>query len=143
MQIHVDYNPAPKDSFFISVHFNDREAISFDNTYKGHRIIKQELVEIKSFPENTKFNQEWNTIVLEDGKFVQEYHVQWVDQDKLDWLNGEVWETMWEKPISDDVTKKLLRYSQLVSDNYKDLHKFSDEVKKFEELLSKEIKKIS
>ena len=143
MEIHVDYNPSPKDHFFVSVQLNDKEVISFDKTIKGHRMIKQVFKEYKPFPPDAKFNSEWNTIVLKDRKFVQEYHVQWIDQDKLDWLNGEVWETVWEKPISQELTDNVLRYSQLISDNYKGLHKFSDEIKKFEELLSKEMTKIS
>ena len=143
MEIHVDYNPSPKDHFFVSVQINDKEVISFDKTIKGHRMIKQVFKEYKAFPDNSKFNSEWNTVVIKDGKFMQEYHVQWIDQDKLDWLNGEIWETVWEKPISQELTDVILHYSQLISDNYKDLHKFSDEIKAFETLLSKEMTKIS
>ncbi|MBI5065132.1 hypothetical protein HZA97_02740 [Candidatus Woesearchaeota archaeon] len=139
MQIHVDCNPSPKDHFFISAHLSDKVAISFDNTIKGNRLIKQVYVGYKPFPKKAKFNSEWNTIVLENEKFVREYRVQWIDQDKLDWLNGEIWETVWEKPISPELTKKLLYFSQLISDNYKNLHKFSKEIKEFEKLVSKEI----
>jgi len=143
MEVHVDYNPSPKNHFFISVHLNDKKAISFDKTIKGHRMIKQVFNEYKAFPDNSMFDSEWNTIVIKDRKFVQEYHVQWIDKDKLDWLNGEIWETVWEKPISQELTNELLYYSQLISDNYKDLHKFSDEIKKFEILLAKEMAKIA
>lgn len=61
--------------------------------------------------------------------------------DKRDWCNDEIWETVKEQPISKELTENLLRYSRIVSDNYKFLHKFSDEVKSFEQLLSKEMAK--
>lgn len=138
-QIHIDYNPSPKDHFFISVHLNNKECISFDKTIKGHRVIKQVYKEYKAFPENATLNSEWNTIVIENGNFVREYHVQWIDQDKLDWLNGEIWETVWERPISLESTEKLLHYSQLISDNYKDLTKYHEEVVMFEKMLAREI----
>lgn len=76
MQIHVDYNPPPKDHFFISVHSNDKECISFDKTIKGHRMIKQIFKEFKAFPRHATFDSEWDTIVIENGVFVREYHVQ-------------------------------------------------------------------
>lgn len=138
MQIHIDYNPTPKNHFFISLQLNDKEVISFDNTIKGHRIIKQVFSEYKTFPKDAKFDSEWKTIVIENGKFVREYRVQWIDLDKKDWLNGEVWETVWEKPISKELTEKLLHYSQLISDNYKILDKFSSDLEKFEQLLVEE-----
>jgi hypothetical protein len=64
MQIHVDYNPSPKDHFFISTHLSDKVAISFDKTIKGHRLIKQVYVEDKPFPKDAKFNSEWNTVLV-------------------------------------------------------------------------------
>lgn len=71
MEIEVDYNPTPSTSFFISVSVNDTEAISFDYTTKAHRIIRQVLVDKKSFPINQMITSEWDTLVLKDGKFVQ------------------------------------------------------------------------
>ncbi len=44
MWIEIDYNPSPCDSFFISVSINNKEAISFDYTTKGNRVIKQVLI---------------------------------------------------------------------------------------------------
>ncbi|MFA6588206.1 MAG: hypothetical protein WCT08_03995 [Patescibacteria group bacterium] len=143
MEIHIDFNPSPKDHFFISVKLNNKVAISFDKTLKGHRIIKQIFRKYKAFPKNTKFNSEWNTIILKNGKFLHEYHVLWVNLDKSDWLNGEIWETVWEKSISQKLSDNILHYSQLISDNYKDLHKISDKIDMFEKLLSKEIANIS
>ncbi|MFH1365080.1 MAG: hypothetical protein ABIH28_00660 [archaeon] len=141
MNIEVDYNPTPKDTFFISVGLNKREAISFDYTFKGHRVVKQILIEKKKFPEKGKISGEWDALVLKDKKFVKRSHVKWIDQDKKDWVNNEIWEIAWAKPISKELKDKLLKYSQLISDNYKKLSKFSKEMKEFESLLSKEITK--
>ena len=84
---------------------------------------------------------EWNTIVLKDGKFVQKYHAKWIDSGKLDTVNGETWEVVWAKPITEEVAEKLLYCSRFVSDNYKSLDKFSKEMKEFEKFVSKEIAK--
>ncbi len=139
MNIEVDYNPSPSKSFFISISLSDKEAISFDYTSKGHRVIKQVLIDKKSLPENKKISGEWDALVLDNGKFVKKYHVKWIDLDKKDWVNDEIWETVWEKPISAELRDKLLFYSRLISDNYKKLEKFAKQMKEFEELLSEEI----
>lgn len=139
MNIEIDYNPSPKNMFFISVGINNKEAISFDYTSKGHRVIKQVLIEKKPFPKNKKPTAEWDAIVINNKKFVKNYHVKWLDMDKKDWVNNEIWETVWSKPISKEVKNRLLYYSQLFSDNYKHLDKFSKEFKEFEDFLSKEV----
>lgn len=141
MEIEVDYNPSPSEMYFISVGLNDKEAISFDYTVKGHRIIKQKLVETKEFPEDKKISSEWDVLVILDKKFVKKYHAKWIDMNKRDWVNNEIWETEWSKPISEDLENKLLNYSHLISDNYKYLEKFQKELTDFENLLSEEIAK--
>ncbi|MFH1585291.1 MAG: hypothetical protein ABIB79_00805 [archaeon] len=139
MKIEIDYNPSPKDTFFISIGINDNEAISFDWTSKGHRVIKQVLIEKKPFPEYKKPTAEWDAMIINNLKFVKRYHVKWIDKGKKDWVNNEIWETIWSKPISEKTKDKLLHYSHLISDNYKDLDKFPKELKEFEDFLSKEI----
>jgi hypothetical protein len=139
MEIEIDYNPTPAKFFFISVSLNDKEAISFDYTYKGYRVIKQRLVEKKPFP-NKKSTSEWDTLVLRNGKFVKKYHVKWIDLDKKDWCNDEIWETIWEKPISGELADKLMEYSQFISDNYKNLDKFSYKIKEFQDIITGELK---
>ena len=57
MKIEVDCgnNTEPGKSFFISVGLNKKEAISFDYTYKGHRVIKQILIKkVKVKPKNKR-----------------------------------------------------------------------------------------
>ncbi|OGY42541.1 MAG: hypothetical protein A2Y82_04235 [Candidatus Buchananbacteria bacterium RBG_13_36_9] len=141
MDIEIDYNPSPSETFFISVSINDRVAISFDYTTKGHRVIKQSLIEEKDFPKDAKVDGEWDALIIRDKKFIKKYHVKWIDMGKKDWVNNEIWETVWEKPIPEQLKDKLLYYSQFISDNYKDLDKFEDKLIEFEDLLSKEITK--
>lgn len=141
MEIEVDYNPIPSKNFFISVGLKEKEAISFDYTLKGHRIIKQVLVEKKPFPKDKKPTAEWEALVLKEGKLIKKYHVRWVDLNEKDWVNDEIWETVWERPLSEELKNKFLYYSCLISDNYKNLDKIQREIKNFEEFLKKEIKK--
>lgn len=145
MDIEIDYNPTPNNKYFISVGLNAKEAISFDCTTKGHRVIKQILIKAQSHDEVIKkygdVTSEWETIVLKDGKFVRMYHARWIDRDKLDIVNGETWKTVWEKSISEEIDKRLLHYSQFISDNYKNLDQFSKEMVEFEHFISKEVEK--
>jgi len=141
MEIEIDYNPPPSKTFFISVSLDKGVIFSFDNTIKAHRVIKQILIEKKPFPKNKKPTSEWDTLVFKNRKFVKKYHIKWIDQGKKDWCNNEIWEIAWEKPISNYLKRKLLYYSRLFSDNYKNIHKFFKEFEKFEELLKKEINK--
>ena len=141
MEIEVDYNPSPKDMFFISVALNDKEAISFDYTTKGHRVIKQSLVEQKAFPKDAKVDGEWDVLIIKDKNLIKKYHVKWIDLGKKDWVNNEIWETVWEKPILEQLKNRLLYYSQFISDNFNDLGKFQEKLSEFESLLSDEIAK--
>ena len=147
MNIEVDYNPTPKTSYFISIGLNKKEAISFDNTTKGYRIIKQVLIENKpikkSIAEHGEITGEWDVIVLDNSKFIKKYHVKWIDRDKLDIVNNEHWETVWEKPLDKGVHEKLFYYSRLVSDNYENLDKYEKEIKEFEKILKKEINNLT
>lgn len=141
MYIEVDYNPSPSKMFFISVELNKEEAISFDYTIKGHRILKQVLVEKKKMPIDIKITSEWDALVLIDKKLIKKYHVRWIDKDKRDWVNDEIWETRNPKQIPEEISDKLLHYSQLISDNYKHLDEFQKELTDFEDLLSEQIAK--
>jgi len=141
MEIEVDYNPSPSKTFFISVSINDSEAISFDYTTKGHRILKQVLIEKKKMPKDTNITSEWDALILENNKLIKKYHVKWIDLGKKDWVNNEIWEQKWTKPMPEELKDNLLHYSQLISDNYKHLDKLQMELADFENLLSKEIAK--
>lgn len=141
MEIEVDYCPtSPRAHYFISVSLNDTEVISFDHTLKGYRVVKQVLIK-QNIPsgKNENITGKWKTIVLKDGKFVKIYDVEWINGDNLDTVNGNVWETIWEKELDKNTDKILLYYSRLISDNYKNLNKLSKEMREFEEIMKKEI----
>lgn len=146
MEIGVDYNPTSgKEAFFISVALDNKDAISFDYTTKGHRIMKQVLIESGKTTENKKkINSDggWEVIILKNCKFVKKYHVVWYDYDEKDLVNDELWEIAWAKPITKSVKDKLLFYSRLISDNYKNLSKFKKELKEFENLIYNQITKL-
>jgi len=143
MKIYIDIGNKEKkgdySNYFISIPLSDKEAISFDNSYKGSRIIRQILVEKKEMPPIQQVTSEWDTILIENGKFAGSEHVRWVDLDKKDWCNNEIWETISETPIPNQLNESLLKYSALVKKHYHGLHKFSKEMSEFEVLLSKEI----
>lgn len=139
MNIEIDYAPTPKQSYFISVGLNDREAISFDYTSKGRRIIRQILVGNKPFPQGKEITAEWDSLVFEDAKFIKKYHVRWIDMGSKDWVNDEIWETVAERPVSDELKNKLLNYSQAISDNYEQANFIKDKSKELEEILKPEI----
>ncbi len=143
MDIELDYNPSPKKTFFISIGLNKKEAISFDYTIKGHRVIKQVLIDKKPFPRGKKPTSEWDALIINNGKLEKKYHIKWLDMGVKDWVNNEIWETIWKKPISKSLAKKLLSYSQFFSDNYKRLKQLKKEWDEFEKLLKKEINRIN
>src|SRR3990167_1975492 len=108
MDIEIDYNPSPSDMFFISVEIGDNEAISFDYTSKGHRVIKQVLIDKKPFPKGKKPTAEWDAIIINDRKFIKKYHVKWINMDKKDWVNNEIWETVWEKTYFTGIKRQVV-----------------------------------
>ena len=143
MDIEIDYNPSPSKHFFISVGLNKKEAISFDYTSKGHRVIKQVLIDKRPFPKNKKPTSEWDALVIKNGKFQKRYHVKWLDAGSIDQVNNETWETVWRKPISKAAKDKLLKYSQFFSDNYKRLDLLKKEWLEFENFVKNEIAKLT
>ncbi|HBP00698.1 MAG: hypothetical protein UY41_C0018G0004 [Candidatus Moranbacteria bacterium GW2011_GWE1_49_15] len=146
MRIEVDYSPkSDKKEYFISVSLNDKESISFDHTYKGKRVTKQVLIEDISHEDAMEkygpMTAEWETLIIEDSKYIGKYPVKWIDRDKFDTVNGETWETVWEKPISEEADEKLWHYARLISDNYENLNDYADEMKDFEKFVADELEK--
>lgn len=140
MDIELGYNPTPSDHYFISVGLNEKEWISFDNTTKGFHVMKQVLID-KKFDPSGAISGEWDDILLKDGKFVKRNHVVWQDYDKFDVINGETWETVWEKPISSEVHKKLLFFSRFVADHLDSLDTYQKQMADFESFISQEVAK--
>jgi hypothetical protein len=144
MIIEIDPNPSKsknKNNYFISVKLNKKTWLSFDNTTKGHRIMIQVLKEIKPQPRNKKIDGKWEVLIIKNRKLIGKYKAKWIDMDKLDWVNDEIWETVAVKKITKKLSEKLLYYSRLISDNPKNLDKYKKEMKDFERLLKTEIEK--
>ena len=134
MKIYLDV--VGKNSFFISIPLgNDREILSFDHTTKGSRIMRQRWLEEKEISGGVEITAEWDTLVLENGKIVDKAHVEWVDMGKLDWVDGQVWETVWETPPSKELAERLLYYSNLIVEQASDLERYPKEIREFENLL--------
>ena len=140
MKIELGYNLSPSTSYFVSIALNDKEWLSFDNTIKGFRAMKQVLCD-KKFDLPDKSSGEWDDIVLEDGKHVRMNHVVWYDFDKYDVINNETWYTVWVKPISDEDHKKLQSFSRFVADNLQTLNEHKKEMGDFEAMIGQLVEK--
>lgn len=136
MEIHIAKYPSPMNYFLISIEIASGIALTFQNTRKAERIIKQKLIEKKKMQNNARITDEWKTIVINNAKFDFEYNVRWIDLNYKDWINDEIWETVWEKPLSKKLSEALLHYSRIISDNYDNIEKIKEEISKFEELIS-------
>ncbi|PIT98444.1 MAG: hypothetical protein COT71_00525 [Candidatus Andersenbacteria bacterium CG10_big_fil_rev_8_21_14_0_10_54_11] len=134
MEIYID-DGTGDDWFFISVPISNVFAVSFDYTLKGHRILQQLLIAKKPFPTDQKPTMEWDTIVLENGQLLRREHVRWLDKGQDDWVNDEIWQTIWQEPLTDELKNKLLAYSNLVRKNANNVAVISGEVADFERLL--------
>lgn len=144
MIIQIDICPDRK-TFFISVPLSEKEAISFDYTQKGHRMIKQVLIEEKEQSKEAIITAEWDTIEIDidSQKLLGVKHVKWIDlNNKRDWCNNQIWETIWRKPITKELEDKLLYYSDLIQDNYRNLPKISYELENFSKLIQKTINNV-
>lgn len=141
MEIEIDYNPTPSNSFFVSVGLNKRDAISFDYTTKGHRIMKQVLVDHKPFPIDQRLDGEWNVLVFANYELLKTYHVKWIDMDQRDWVNDEIWEITAEAPITADSAQQILQLSRRISDVYRDGHNCHADIQALEELLTPYVNK--
>lgn len=126
-----------RDFFFISVPINNRECISFDWTHKGQRIILQHLKKKDELMLEESSSGEWNTIVICNGKYLRTERIIWHDMGKEDWINNELWETIKERQLDAKAAEKLLKYSLIVRDHYKELEKYAEDMKNFVDLLEK------
>lgn len=130
------------DWFFISIPLNKNEDISFDYTQKGFRMTKQCLVERREMGLDIAPTMEWNTLHIKNGRLAGKEHIRWVDQGRYDWVNNEVWETVWERPISHELKDALLEYSITIRKNIDHLDRYKKEIKEFEGIIKKSIEAI-
>ena len=82
MELHIDFSLNKNydysyKHFFISTPLNKlgTECLSFDWTRKGHRILKQVIVEKRKTPHESgvAISDEWYTLVIKDGKVSGEF----------------------------------------------------------------------
>ena len=107
---HIECNiipPNSKDKYFFIVILNiNGDSISFDNTIKGHRILKQ--VNIGKYTGNKSIRESWFMYVFKDGKYKGEKWEDWIDEGKDDIINGIVYRQVWEIPTPRDIDNMLL-----------------------------------
>jgi hypothetical protein len=139
MKLYID---VIKDSsqYFVSVGTKENEVISFDNTKKGFRVIKQLLIDRQEPDNKEKITDEWDSIIIENKKYLGKEHIKWIDLNEKDWCNGEIWQTVKEGNIDKELNKKINYYSNLIQKHYFELERYEKEMISFETLLSETIK---
>jgi hypothetical protein len=137
MEIRIDLLPR-KDGFFISAG-SGREVISFDHTSKGHRILKQRFAgytKCKEKQSMEKPDKTWQTLRLVDGVPKELIEEKWFDRGESDIVNGEMWDTVWEKPLPAPVRGRLSGMSLEIYRNRKDLRRIKPLLKEFDKYVS-------
>ena len=114
MQIFIDLMPR-SEGFFISIYLSETQSLSFDYTLKGHRIIKQVLLED---PTGKLPNQgplpSRKVLRSIDGKFSGFLERSWADKVREGSIIEGVWRTVWESYLPEPTIKKLLELSERV-----------------------------
>jgi len=139
MKIYVDVIENSS-QYFISVHLKENEAISFDNTKKGFRVIKQLLIGRSTLDQKETITDEWDSIVVENRRYLGKEHVRWLDLKDKDWCNGEIWQTVREGSIDKELSKEINYYLNLIQVHYSELEKYEKEIISFEALLNVAVK---
>lgn len=101
------------DKYFITVELNDKgDGISFDNTLKGHRILKQ--VNVGEYKNNEPITEEWDIYSFIDGKFDKIIHEKWIDKGKDDVINGIIYRQVWEISTPKEIDEMLLNFNNFL-----------------------------
>ncbi|MCK4650504.1 hypothetical protein KAT36_04720 [Candidatus Pacearchaeota archaeon] len=113
--------PKGKDKYFFTLRLNENgDGISFDNTIKGHRILKQ----INAGKINTaekKIREEWDTYYFIDGKFEELIHEKWLDEGTDDIINGTIYRQVWEIKTPAKIDEILISLNNLLWKNKENL----------------------
>ena len=106
--------PGGKDKYFFTIELNKKgDGISFDNTLKGHRILKQ--INIGRINMKNEFvKEEWDTYHFVDGKFREKIHEKWIDKGKDDVINGTIFRQVWEIPTPGWINKMLIKLNDFL-----------------------------
>ena len=101
------------DKYFITIELNSKgDGISFDNTLKGHRILKQ--VNVGKYENNDPVTEEWDIYSFIDGKFDKIIHEKWIDKGKDDVINGIIYRQVWEIPTPKEIDDMLLDFNNFL-----------------------------
>ena len=114
MQIFIDLMPR-SEGFFISIYLSETQSLSFDYTLKGHRIIKQVLLEDPSgkLPNQGPLPSR-KVLKSVDGKFSGFLERSWADRVREGSITDGVWRTVWESYLPEPIIKKLQELSEQV-----------------------------
>lgn len=113
--------PGGKDKYFFTIGLNEKgDGISFDNTIKGHRILKQiNAGEIDTKDEEVR--EEWDMYHFVNGKLKEKIHEKWVDKGKDDIINGTIWRQVWEIPTPEEIDNMLMALNDFLWENKENL----------------------
>lgn len=124
-EIHLYCNiipPRSRDKYFFTIELNRQgDGISFDNTLKGHRILKQ-VNEGKIDTADEAVKEEWDVFHFVDGKFKETIHEKWVDKGEDDVINGTIYRRVWEVRTPEDIDKRLLQLNDFLWKNRRHLN---------------------
>ena len=123
-----------KGQFFFSVELSETESIAFDYTFAGHRVMKQILIGTTQSKKESA--ETWGTIRIVDGKFIDKHRVEWIDRREKGEaiVNGNIWRTVWEKPLPEGIKEKLLDFSSQIykhKSNLLDLEELFEDLDKY------------
>ena len=120
------------DKYFVTIELNNKgDGISFDNTLKGHRILKQ--VNVGEYKDDEPATEEWNTYSFVDGEFDKMIHEKWIDRGKEDIINGIIYRQVWEISTPKEIDDMLLDFNKF-------LWKYKNDLKS--ELVRSKVKEI-
>ncbi len=111
-----------KKEFFVSVDVGNGLFLSFDKTKKGNRVIIQRVLgEEKNIELPEKPSGEWVSVHFYGSRVMKSEKVKWWDLGKIDVINDEVLETIWEDELPDDISEKIWEFAKYVCDHSDDL----------------------
>lgn len=131
------------DKYFVTIELNDNgDGISFDNTLKGHRILKQ--INIGEYKGNDLVTDEWDMYSFVDGELNNIIREKWIDKGKDDIINGIIYRQAWEVSTPKEIDDMLLDFNSFLWGNKDNLKSQSvrdkvDEISKVLHKLSVEL----
>lgn len=108
------------DKYFITIELNYKgDGISFDNTLKGYRIVKQ--INAGKYSGKDSITDEWDMYSFENGELKEIIHEKWIDKGKDDIINGIIYRQIWEEPMPLEINNMLLEFNNFLWKHKDDL----------------------